>query len=142
MIATNPYQLFSPIHVAWLYRCRENGLDVTAADLDLIERRQPQAVDDPLFAECRALANAGRLYRRRGRKPTGGRGMLWYAYFAIEEERQRIWDERRSGKRERQYAEDSPIHQAAEIVARELRFGSGRSLLNRLAREGVPKKNY
>lgn len=142
IVAENPYQLFSPIHLAWLYLRREKGLDITAADLDSIERHQPEAINDPLFSECRALANVGKLYRRRGRKPISGRGMLWYAYFAIEEEKQRIWDERRSGKRERQYAEDSPIHQAAEIVARELCFGSGRSLLNRLAREGITKKNF
>lgn len=141
-IAQNAYQQFSPIHLAWLYRQTEKGLDVTAADLDSVERHQPEAVKDPLFAKSRALADAGKLYRRRGRKPMRGRGMLWYAYFAIEVEKARIWEERRSGKRERQYAEDSPIHLAAEIVARELCFGSGRSLLNRLSREGIPKKNY
>lgn len=138
-IAQNAYQLFSPIHLAWLYRQRGKGLDVTAADLDCIERNQPEAVNDQVFAECRALADAGKLYRRRGRKPMRGRGMLWYAYFAIEEEKARIWQERRIGERERAYGEDSPIHQAAEIVARELRFGSGRSLLNRLSRERIPK---
>lgn len=141
MIATNPYQLFSPIHLAWLHRQRQKGLDVTAADLDSIERNQPEAVDDPLFAECRALADAGKLYRRRGRKALtlAGRLRLWAAYFAIEEEKARIWHERRCGKRERQYAEDSPIHQAADLVAREFRMGCGRSLINRLSRERIPK---
>jgi hypothetical protein len=139
MRVENPYQLFSPIHLAWLYRRREKKLDVTAADLDSIERNHPRAVDDPLFVKCRALADAGQLYRRRGRKPLSiaGRLRLWAARFAIEEETARIWEERRSGRRRRAYGEDSPIHQAAESVAREFRSGAGRSLLNQLSREGV-----
>lgn len=139
MHAENPYQFFSPIHLAWLYRRREKRLDVTAADLDSIERHQPEAVDDPLFVECRALAEAGKLYRRRGRKPlsVARRLRLWAACFAIEEEKARIWEERRSGRRRRAYGEDSPIHQAAELVARQFRFGAGRSLLTQLSREGI-----
>ena len=37
MIATNPYELFSPVHLAWLYRHYEKKLDVTGAELDSIE---------------------------------------------------------------------------------------------------------
>ena len=139
MHAENPYQLFSPIHLAWLYRRREKQLDVTAADLDSIERHQPEALDDSLFAHCRALADAGKLYRRRGRKPLSivGRLRLWAACFEIEEAKARIWEERKSGGRRRAYGEDSPIHQAAELVARQFRSGAGRSLLNQLSREGI-----
>ena len=139
MHAENPYQLFSPIHLAWLYRRREKKLDVTAADLDSIERNHLGAVDDPLFAECRALADAGKLYRRRGRKPisTADKLRLWSAYFAIQDEKARIWMERRSGERERKLIEQCPIHEAAEIVAREFRKGTGESLLKQLSREGI-----
>jgi hypothetical protein len=143
MIANSPYELFSPIHLAWLYRCRDKNLDVTAADLDSIEMHQPRAAEDPLFVNFRALANAGRLYRRRGRKPLSlaGRARLWAAHFAIEDEKARIWIERRAGLLARSYGEDSPVHQAADIVAQQFRLGSGRSLLNRLSRERIPK-NY
>lgn len=139
MHVEDPFQLFSPIHLAWLYRRRAMKLDVTATDLDSIARHQPEAVNDPLFAECRALADAGKLYRRRGRKPlsVAGRLRLWAACFAIEEEKARIWEERMSGRRQRHYGDDSPIHQAAELVARRFRFGAGRSLLNRLSREEI-----
>ena len=135
-----PHQMFIPIHLPWLYRRREQGLDVTAADLDSIEQHQPDAANDPLFAHCRALAAAGKLHRRRGRKPMtrGGRGMLWAAFFAIEEQKARIWAERRTGGRVRMRGEESPVHEAAELVARRFRFGSGRSLLNRVSRERIP----
>ena len=143
MIAETPYQLFTPIHPAWLHRCHEQQLDVTAADLDSIEANFPDARADPLFAEYRSRADAGKLHRKRGRKPLSlaGRFRLWAAFFQIEEERIRIRNERQTGKRLRQPFEESPIHQAAEIVARRFRLGSGRSLLNRLSREGIPK-NY
>ena len=137
MIAENPYQLFTPIHPAWLYRRHDEKLDVTNADLDSIERHFPAAGTDPLFAHYRSLAAANKLYRRRGRKP-GSRGILWFAYFAIEDEKARIWDERRSGLRERRREDPSPIHEAAEIVARRMRFGSGHSLLNRISRARIP----
>ena len=140
MIAENPYQLFSPIHPAWLYRRHGKKLDVTSADLDSIVRNFPAAENDPLLAHYRSLAAANKLYRRRGRKP-GGRGILWFAYFAIEEEKARIWDERRSGLRERRREDPSPVHEAAEIVARRMRLASGLSLLNRLSRERIPR-NY
>jgi hypothetical protein len=141
MHATNPYELFQPIHLAWLYRRHRHGLDVTAAELDSIEAAHPEAASDPLFAGYRGLQAAGRLYRRRGRKPLSlaGRVRLWAAHFAIEEQKEQIWAERRSGRIVRGYGEDSPIHQAADVVASEFRLGSGRSLLNRLSREGIPK---
>lgn len=143
MIAANPHQLFTPIHPAWLYRCHEKQLDVTAADLDRIEANFPNAVADPLFSEYRRRVATGKPHRRRGRKPLSlaGRLRLWAAFFAVEEERARIWNERRTGKRLRKPFEETPIHQSAEIVARRFRLGSGRSLLNRLWREGIPK-NY
>ena len=137
MIAENPYQLFSPIHPAWLYCRHEKKLDVTSADLDSIERNFPAAGHDPLFAHYRSLAAAKKLYRRRGRKPAS-RALGWLAYFAIEDEKARIWAERRSGMRERRRGDPSPVHEAAEVVARRMRFGSGQSLLNRLSREGIP----
>jgi len=139
MIASNPYELFTPIHLAWLYRHHEKRLDVIAADLDSIEANDPNAMADPLFAHYRSLQVAGRLYRRRGRKPLtmAGRARLWAARFAIEDKKDEILADRRSGRRVRGYGEDSPIHQPADIVARELRFGSGRSLLNRLSRERI-----
>jgi hypothetical protein len=143
MIANSPYELFSPIPLAWLYRCRDKNLDVTAADLDSIEMHQAEAIHDPLFREYRELASLGRLYRRRGRKPLSlaGRARLWAAHFAIEDEKARIWAGRREGLRTRSYGEDSPVHQAADIVAQLFRLGSGRSLLNRLSRERIPR-NY
>jgi hypothetical protein len=38
MFHASPYQLFSPIHLAWLYRCHERKLDVTAADWTQLKR--------------------------------------------------------------------------------------------------------
>ena len=139
MIATNPYELFSPVHLAWLYRHYEKKLDVTGAELDSIEANDTGATADPLFAHYRTLKGAGRLYRRRGRKPLtmAGRLRLWAARFEIEDVREEILSERRTGRRVRGYGEDSPIHQAADIVAKEFRLGCGRSLLNRLSRERI-----
>lgn len=134
-----PFDLFTPIHLAWLYRHHDQKLDVTAEDLDSIEAAQPAAISDPLFIEYRSRAEAGKLYRRRGRKPlsVAGRLRLWVARFAINEEKERLWEERRAGVRVRNRSDESPIHEAANIVARRFRLGSGRSLLNRLSREGI-----
>jgi hypothetical protein len=139
MNASNPYELFSPIHPAWLYRGHAKKLDVTAADLKSIEKHYPQVADDPLFAEYRARAAAGKLYRRRGRKPKSSLDYLrlWQAHFSIEEEKKRIWTLRRSGVCRRKPYEQAPIHQAAELVARQMRFGTGRALLNRLSLERI-----
>jgi len=139
MIATNPYQLFTPTHLAWLYRRHDRKLDVTAADLDSIQLHDVNATADPLFTRYRRLQVAGRLYRRRGRKPLtmAGRLRLWAARFAIDDAREKIHADRRSGRRVRAYGEDSPIHEAADMVALEFRLGCGRSLLNRLSREGI-----
>lgn len=139
MSATNPYQLFSPIHLAWLYRRREKGLDVTASDLDSIERHQPGAVDDPLFAECRALANAGKLYRRRGRKPASPEnGLLWFARFWILDEMEAIRARRRAGLERRQRGDREPCYEAAEVVARRMRLPySGEWLVRKISKAGV-----
>lgn len=135
-----PYQLFSPIHVAWLYRRVRDGLDVTSADLNSIEAAQPEAIRDALLKNRRKLADKGQLYRRRGRKPVP-RARLWAAWCAIQDEKDLIWAERQKGSRVRQRSDDSPIHEAAEKIARTYRFGSGRSLLNLLARHRIPE-NY
>jgi hypothetical protein len=139
MQCPGPFEQFSPIHLAWLYRRHELRLDVTAADLDSIEAEQPEAINDPLFSDYRSRADAGNLYRRRGRKPlsVAGNVRLWAARFAIEDEKERLWEARKTGRRQRRRSDESPIHEAANIVAREFRLGSGRSLLNRLSREGI-----
>lgn len=136
MEAVSPYQLFSPIHVSWLHRHDRFGLDVMPADLDSIAANQPDAMTDPLLVEYLARAAAGELRRKRGRKPIRERGFgrLTWASILLDDEVDAIWDERRSGARERQRFDESPIHEAAEKVARKLRYGSGRSLLNLLSR--------
>jgi hypothetical protein len=142
MTAISPFQMFSPIHLAWLYRCHEKGLDVTAADLASIEAHRPEAVEDPLFADYRSRADSGNLCRRRGRKPiwTRGFGRLICAAVLIDQEVETIWADRRAGLRVRMRGDESPIHEAAENVARELGYGTGRSLLNLLSRH-APKKS-
>lgn len=136
-----PYEVFSPIHPAYLRYLLKNDRDVTAAHLDSIECHFPNAMMDPLFAEHRARSNAGKLYLKRGRKPQSiNRGMLWMIFFAIEEERERIWAERRNKSRTRLRGGASPGIEAAQTVADRLRLNcTGEALLNRLARERIPK---
>lgn len=136
MEAVSPYQLFSPIHVAWLHRRDRLGLDVRPAELDSIAANQTDATTDPLFVEYLARAAAGELRRKRGRKPIWERGFgrLMWASILLDDEVDAIWADRHSGSRMRLRCDESPIHEAAEKVARELRYGSGRSLLNLLSR--------
>lgn len=136
MEAVSPYELFSPIHVAWLHRRDRLGLEVMPAELDSIAANQADAVSDALFVEYLDRAAAGRLRRKRGRKSIWERGFgrLIWAGILVDDEVEAIWSDRRSGHRKRQRCDDSPIHEAAEKVARELRYGSGRSLLNLLSR--------
>ncbi|PKB14125.1 hypothetical protein B0I00_2754 [Novosphingobium kunmingense] len=136
MEAVSPYKLFSPIHVAWLHRRDRLGLDVMPSDLDSIANHQTDAITDPLFAAYLARAVAGQLRRKRGRKSIWNRGFgrLTWAGILVDDEVDAIWADRRSGLRIRQRSDESPIHEAAEIVARKLRYGSGRSLLNLFSR--------
>ncbi len=136
MEAVSPYQIFSPIHVAWLHHRDRLGLDVLPADLDSIAANQADAITDSLFVEYFARAAAGQLRRKRGRKPVReqGFGRLTWAGILLDDEVDAIWADRRSGNRKRLRSDESPIHEAAEMVARELRYGSGRSLLNLLSR--------
>jgi len=134
------FDVFTPRHTAWLHRQAEKGLDIMEADLDSIEAAFPKAMEDPMFANYRAKAEAGTLCRRRGRKkqtiPEYLR--LWAARFEMDDEIQLIWDERRSGKRPRLSGDLDPCFQAAEIVARRYRLPcSGPSLLKRLYKEGI-----
>jgi hypothetical protein len=135
----DPYQVFTPIHVAWLYRRDDKKLDVTAADLASISAAFPEAKNDELFNKYAAKAAEGALRRRPGRKPlTPLRFLrLWAAKFEIEDETQQIWKLRREGLRPRRPFEKAPVVQAAEIVARKFRFGSGASLLNLLSRHRI-----
>lgn len=103
---------------------------------------QPDVVDDPLFRELAAKAAEGKLQRRRGRKSIWDRGfgrLMCANLFIDDDEVESIWRERRSGLRQR--TDESPIHEAAERVARELRYGSGRSLLNLISRHGFRGKS-
>nr|WP_294848154.1 hypothetical protein [uncultured Sphingomonas sp.] len=136
MKAVSPYQMFSPIHVAWLYHRRETGKDITAADLASIAANQADAPDDPLFRDLAAKAAARNLQCRRGRKFIWdhGFGRLTWASLLIDDEVRSIWHERRSNRRIGQRTDESPIHEAAETVARELQYGSGRSPLNHPSR--------
>jgi hypothetical protein len=138
MHATNPFELFSPIHPAWLYRRHELKLDVTKADLDAIESNWPSAVDDPLFADYRRRSDAGTLRRRPGRKPLTTAGWLrrWAARFAIEDEVAEILARRRAGAL-RARGDRAPCLQAAELVSREFRFNiTPEALHNMLSRGG------
>lgn len=89
----NVFQLFSPIHPAWLYRRCELNEDVVAADLDSIEANFAAAIHDPLFVDYRRRAEAGTLRRRPGRKPNScaARLRLQYASFEIDDEMEAIW---------------------------------------------------
>lgn len=77
----NPYDLFSPIHIDWLYRRHEKKLDVTTADLDSIEascparsmtRCSPTSAGAPTLGPCVAVRVAS-LYRRRAGCGSGPR---------------------------------------------------------------------
>jgi len=142
MTPENIYQLFSPIHLAWLYGGEKFELDMVAADLDSIEANFPEAIHDPLFADYRRRARAGTLRRRPGRKPNSRACWLrlQYASFEIDDEMQAIWARRRSGNHARNRSYLEPCFEAAETVARRMRFGSGWSLYQRLYRLGTRKK--
>ena len=135
----NPFQQFSPIHLAWLYRQHDKKLDVTPADLASIDANYLGAIDDPLFADYRRRSNGGTLRRRPGRKPltTAGWLRLWAARFAIEDEAEAIWKRRRDGIAPREDNDLAPCLQAAELVSREFRFNTTpEALHNRLSRGG------
>lgn len=136
----NLFQLFTPIHLAYLYRQHDKGLEVVTADLDSIEAACPAANRDPLFAEYRALAAAGQLRRRPGRKPIsiGVIARLWFAKQEIDDGVKAIRARRRAGKEYRPYNGDSPRVQAANYVAYNYYFFcTGRSLLNRISKERI-----
>ena len=138
MAPDNPFQLFSPIHLAFLHRQHEKGLQVVSADLDSIEATCPDAASDPLFVYYRALAAAGRLNRRPGRKPIswGMKARLWFAKQEIDDEVKAIRARRRAGEEIRPYNGIPPRVQAADFVAHNFYFFcTGRSLLNRISRE-------
>lgn len=135
-----PFQLFSPIHLAYLYRMDEKGLQIVPSDLDSIEAACPDAARDPLFADYRARFQAGTIRRRPGRKPITipTRLRYWAMRFAFEDETAAIWAKRRSGEAPRVRGDREPCYQAAEIVIE--RFGlycTPETLLNRLSRLGM-----
>lgn len=134
-------EILSPIHPAHLSYLERNGLDVTRDVLDSIERHFPRAIEDRSFRAYRTLSDAGSLHRKRGRKRNSiSRGMLWFIFFAIEEEKARIWADRRSGAVARLRGDPSPGAEAAQRVADRLRLNcTGEALLNRLAKERIPK---
>ena len=137
---TNLFQLFSPIHLAFLYRQHEKRDQVVPADLNSIEASCPDAVKDPLFIEYRAMAAAGRLRRKPGRKPIciGRLVRLWLAKEEIDKEVKAIRARRRSGEECRPYNGDSPRVQAANFVAYNSYFHcTGRALLNRISKERI-----
>lgn len=119
-----PFDMFSPIHLAWLYRRHDGGLDVTAADLDSIEIHCADASGDPLFVEYRRRAAAGLLRRRPGRKPAtfGTLARLWFAKREIEDEVDAIRARRRSGEESRQYNADPLVSRLQTSLPRILVF--------------------
>lgn len=140
MQALTAYQMFSPIHVAWLHRRREHRLDVSSADLDSIEAESPDAINDPLFADYRSRANAGKLHRRRGRKPMSNAEYLrlWHARFEILDEVEAIHERRRNGSDPRMPGDLEPCFQAAETVARRMRLPMGGEwLVRKLSKAGI-----
>ncbi|MBC8038613.1 MAG: hypothetical protein H7X89_15505 [Rhizobiales bacterium] len=134
------FEMFSPIHLAYLKRCHADGREVVSSDLDSIERHHPAAVQDPLFTEYRALAAAGLLRRRPGRKAPsfGTYARLWFAKGEIEDEVKAIWARRRSGLERRQYNSDPPGLIAASRIAWEYGFNcSGATLRARISKERI-----
>ena len=133
-----PYQMFSPIHIAWLRRRHEKQQDVTPADLDSIERSHLAAVRDPLFAEYRARVAAGLHRGRRGRKPAtvGTYARLWFARKEIEDEVKAIRARRRAGTETLQYNAASPGLMAADRIAWDYSFYcTGATLRARISKE-------
>ena len=136
----NIYQLFSPIHLAYLYRMDSKGLQVVPSDLDSIEAACPDASSDPLFVHYRALAAAGGLRRKPGRKPIshGVKARLLFAKLEIDDEVKAILARRRAGVGVCSRYDDTPRVQAADYVAYNYYFHcTGRSLLNRISKERI-----
>ncbi|WP_379551962.1 hypothetical protein [Qipengyuania sp. DGS5-3] len=139
MTRVTAYEMFEPVHIAWLHRRHPRGLDVMPSDLDSILAHMPGASVDALYREYRARQAAGKLHKKRGRKPMTCLDYLrlWAARFEIEEEVARIKSGRSAGMTVRGYGDDAPCVQAAEIVARRFRYGSGRALLNQHSKLGI-----
>lgn len=132
------FEMFSPIHLAYLQRCDAKGLEVVPADLDSIEREHPAAVRDPLFIEYRGRAAAGLLRRRPGRKAAtfGTYALLWFAKMEIADEVKAIWARRRAGTETRQYNAACPGLMAADRIASDYSFYcSGATLRARISQE-------
>jgi hypothetical protein len=133
-----PFQMFSPIHLAYLKGRHADGLDVVPSDLDSVEREHPAAVQDSLFIEYRERAAAGLLRRRPGRKAPsfGTYARLWFAKMEIEDEVKAIWARRRAGTETRQYNAASPGLMAADRIAWDYSFYcSGATLRARISKE-------
>ena len=134
------FDMFSPIHLAYLKRCAAEGLEVVSADLDSIERNHPAAAQDPLFIDYRGRAAAGLLRRQPGRKAAsfGTYARLWFAKQEIGDWVKASRDRRRAGTETRLYNSDPPGLQAANFVAHEYYFHcTGRALLNRISKERI-----
>ena len=132
------FEMFSPIHLAYLKRCHARGLEVFPADLDSIEREHAAAVQDPLFIEYRHRAAAGLLRRRPGRRAAtfGTYILLWFAKMEIADEVKAIWTRRRAGTETRQYNAASPGLMAADRIAWDYSFHcSGATLRARISKE-------
>ena len=133
-----PFEMFSPIHLACLRRRHEKQQDVPPADLDAIERSDPAAIHDPLFAEYRAREAAGLLRIRPGRKPAtyGTYARLWFARMEIEDEVKAIRARRRAGTETLQYNAASPGLMAADRIAWDYTFYcTGATLRARISKE-------
>ena len=132
------FEMFSPIHLAYLERCDENGLEVVPADLDSIECEHPAAVQDPLFIDYRDREAAGLLRRRPGRRAAtfGTYARLWFAKMEIEDEVKAMWARRRAGTETRRYNAASPGLMAADRIAWDYSFYcSGATLRARISKE-------
>lgn len=132
------FEMFSPIHLAYLKRCAAEGREAVPADLDSIERSHPAAAQDPLFIDYRGRAAAGLLRRRPGRRAAtfGTYALLCFAKMEIADEVKAIWARRRAGTETRQYNAAPPGLLAANQIAWDYSFYcSGATLRARISKE-------
>lgn len=139
----SPDYLFDPLSIGWLHRRAEQGLVVLNEEVSAIIAADPDLVPDPVLRDFIVRGLGGELKQKRGRKRTAVKELKeLYAvarYEVLLPRMQALARERKSKGLKKGSVDFSPSEEACELIARELRLGSGENVRNILSRRNVGK---